>query len=153
MKISFTLLKTLCLISLLSISAFAQDDMGRVAIERVSLRYSIPAENLVVENEARVSFPMQRSEVSTYKVSNTRTGDIYPVALNDSAIEVDVEKMQTAEQDAYIANYGRVEPELSRFVETMDPAYMIEVTFWIKPPGEVSLKRPTGRLQAERGRN
>lgn len=142
MKMSFTILKAFCLIGLLCISVFAQEDMGRVAVERISQRYSIPAENLVLENEARVSFPMQRSEVLTYKVTNTRTGEIYPIAFNDSATEVDVEKMQTAEQDAYIANYGRVEPELSRFVETVDPAYMIEVTFWIKPLGEVSLKRP-----------
>jgi hypothetical protein len=101
---------------------------------------------LVVVNSAPAEYPLLGKTAFDFKVMDNRSGAIYSVTLDKDGQKLDAAQLTADEQAAYVAKYGRLEPELAgqlagASVNVAD-SKPIEVIIWLKEPLYAGPQRP-----------
>ena len=106
-----------------------------LALEYVKQQFGIPQERLLVRADRPVSFPNLGREYQAITVIDTQTGGQtwkILVDLSDGTIEPNPIAIQTAEQNAYITQYGKIAPSLyKQLQESNNPIETFTVEIWV----------------------
>lgn len=132
-------------------SAQEPPDLKQAARERVAERHALSLTDLqVVAGPATAHHPLQNKTVFHFKVRDTRSRQIYGVALDADAHEVDAENLQAAENALHEARYGKLDPELAERLAEVADETPVAVSIWLKTPPEEDVEQPR-RRRARRG--
>lgn len=132
-------------------SAQQPPDLKQAARERVAERHALSVTDLqVVAGPAIAHFPLQNKTVFHFKVRDTRSRQIYGVALDADAHEVDAENLHAAENALHEARYGKLDRELAERLAEVADETPVAVNIWLKTRPEEDVERPR-RRRARRG--
>lgn len=120
------------------VTAQEPPNLKQAALERVAERHGLSVIDLqVAGGPATGHYPLQNKTVFHFKVRDTRSRQIYGVALDDAAREVDVENLQADENALHEVKYGKLDPRLAERVAEVTDETPLTVSIWLKmPPGE-----------------
>lgn len=133
------------------VSAQEPPDLKQAALERVAERHTLSVTDLqVVGGPATAHHPLQNKTVFHFKVRDTRSRQIYGVALDADAHEVDAENLLAAESTLHEARYGKLDPELAERLAEVADETLVAVSIWLKAPPEEDVEQ-SRRQRARRG--
>ncbi len=118
------------------------EGLARVAIQMVSERSGVPQESLRVVNRAPANYPLQGATVLQFKLESTADGSAYGIALDARGQAVDMAALDAAEQAAYSARYGRLEPALAERLANAPENQGVDVAIWLREPAYTGPARP-----------
>jgi len=129
------------------VSAQEPPNLKQAALERVAERHGLSVTDLqVVGGPATGRYPLQNKTVFHFKVRDTRSRQIYGVALDDAAREVDAENLQADENALHEVKYGKLDPKLAERLAEIADKTPVTVSIWLKMPPEEDVE------QSRRGR-
>ncbi len=82
----------------------------------------------------------------TFKFLDVKTGDIYPIYLDNDARIVDHNIYAKNEKSKYFELYGRLDPELIKVLDTSTPDTLVDVAIWLVPPGQKVPEIPSNTI-------
>jgi hypothetical protein len=146
-RLSVVLVSFVLLFTLVAASSPGQVGYNDVAIQIVSKNYGIPAKALKVETSSQTAYQMLGETVYEFKVVNVKTGEVYPAAINQDLNEVNVADYDLAEYNAYVANFGHIDPDLAQKMATTPAGKEIGVIIWIKDT--IGAEKSSPRLEMD----
>lgn len=118
-------------------------NLRQAALERVAERHGLAVADLqVVGGPATGHYPLQNKTVFHFKVRDTRSRQIYVVALDDAARDVDAEDLQAGENALHEAKFGKLDPKLAERLSEIADETPVTVSIWLKMPPEEDVERP-----------
>ncbi|MCB0070700.1 MAG: S8 family serine peptidase [Caldilineaceae bacterium] len=130
---------------LVSINATQEDQAlgyADVAIEQVAERTGRPSAELTVVTATTSHYDLTNVDTHHYKIQDA-SGELYGVSLGAQGEEIDIAQIEAAEETAYVAAYGALDPELAAHLQTQTSAAPISVVLWLDMPDILPLDRPT----------
>lgn len=128
------------------VTAQEPPDLKQAALERVAERHGLPVTDLrVVGGPATAHYRLQDKTVFHFKVRDTRSRQIYVVALDADAREIDADNLQAAESTLHEARYGKLDPELAERLAGVADETPVVVSIWLKTPPEEDVEQPRRR--------
>ena len=126
----------------------------QIALNYVSERYSIPIENLLVVNEHTRRYPLSGRTFQAVTLLDTRNPDKFGykfeysllIDLSTRSIEEDLAAIQAAEDAAYLAKYGKLQPALYERLQPVSDDTVLPVAIWIANQGQ---ERTDAEIYAE----
>lgn len=120
--------------------ADAPGNLTNLARERIAQMTRRPISRLSVVNSSEITYEIQNLTAFEFKVMDNESGEIYGITLNRSGQELNSAQLQTNEQAAYVAQYGKLDPELAQKITTYPANKPIRVTIWLKEPSSTSVQ-------------
>lgn len=106
------------------------EDVQR-ALDYVAQRYGIPVARLRLAYQAPVSYSLTNRSYLRVLVEDTASGQQYGVAVDlKTKATMSNEEMETLEREAYVARYGKLEPELYELLQTKGAEEEVPVFIW-----------------------
>ena len=160
LKVKLAITTTLILIAAITISSTpqtrAQSEKQPNADEKNFLdvaarRTGADASRLQLLNSTTVELPITGRRVKIAKVLNQDDGRILNAAIDEQSKEIDFSVLRDAEQRAYRARYGKLEPRLHDKTETLRANQRadqrVKVAFWLNPSEDLDALDPRdGRM-------
>ncbi len=88
--------------------------------------------DLTVVRRSTVRLPLIGRTALAAKVLDRTNNDTFPIALDENDNEVDLNGLRQAEETAYTAKYGKLDPSLYDKVQAQRPEERIKVAVWLK---------------------
>ncbi|HEX8128397.1 MAG TPA: protease complex subunit PrcB family protein [Pyrinomonadaceae bacterium] len=134
------------------VSAQEPPDLKQAALECVAERHGLSVTDLQVAGGPAIGhYPLQNRTIFHFKVRDTRSRQIYGVALDADAREVDAENLQAAENAFHEVKYGKLDPKLAeRLAEVADETH-VTVSIWLKTPLDEDVEQPRRGRRRRRG--
>jgi hypothetical protein len=111
-------------------------------IEKAAEFYGLSAENLQVEYKGQVDLPLTGQSFTYAKVLDQSSGGSFGIALNAIGKVVDADALRAAENVAYNATFGKLNPSLANDLSSLSPNDMVSVSIWLSMGGrDASLPR------------
>lgn len=103
------------------------------ALAHIAKREKIPGQDLAVVNDYRQEYPLSRRTFQVVTVLDMRSGRFFDllVDLSNGRIEEDIAAIQAAEERAYRARYGKLQPALYERLQTMCDDDTVPIAVWI----------------------
>src|SRR6185369_2290729 len=116
-------------------------------------REGLDATRLKVLKSTTVELPLTGRHVQTAKVLNPENGQTFTASIDEQGQDVDFSTLKAAEQRAYHARYGKLDPKLYKKIEDgeqniNDPQIQktadqkIKVAFWLNPAEDLEAQDP-----------
>jgi hypothetical protein len=93
-----------------------------------------PAEQLQILSSASAELKLLGQVVYSYKVLDSRNGQVTTFTLDGQGHPVDMNVLLAADQAAYIKTYGRLDPGLAAWVSRLPKVQPVSVIIWLKMP-------------------
>jgi hypothetical protein len=132
---------------LLTGAVSAQETVEGQVLDQVAREQNLPLERLVIGDLRQVTLPLTGASLTQAKVIDQATGAIYGLALDASGVPIDLQAARQAEEAAYRARYGRLEPALYDLLQTQAGADRVTVSIWLKMPNLTTMARPETKLE------
>jgi subtilisin family serine protease len=118
-------------------NALAQtNSLESIARQRIAQRYNLPTERLTMIYSTTATYRLSNQTAYAFKALDNEAATLYTLTLDRNGEEVDADHLLAAERAAYRALYGKMEPELSEWVQRASASERKSVMIWVKePPG------------------
>jgi subtilisin family serine protease len=118
-------------------NALAQtNSLESIARQRIAQRYNLPLERLTMIYSTTSTYRLSNQTAYAFKALDTEAATLYTLTLDRNGEEVNPDHLSAAEQAAYHALYGKLEPELSEWVGRASASERKSVMIWVRePPG------------------
>lgn len=113
------------------------------ALQLVSTEMRVPTAQLVIADRVSADYPVIGVRTYSYKIMDSRTGETRIVTLDGQGHLANEQALNTAENQAYFAQYGRMDIPLAQHVAGLPPSAEEEVVIWLKEPYYEPLPMPT----------
>lgn len=125
-------------------------DLKQVALSRLAERHGVSPDDLDVVNSGEARYSLLNKTVFDFKVRDKHGRRITGITLSADGQEVNSEELAASEEAARTAKYGKLDPVLSKHLETAIAYEPIEVSVWLRGPqheGPRRLRRRKGGEQ------
>ncbi|HXG64901.1 MAG TPA: S8 family serine peptidase [Blastocatellia bacterium] len=106
-------------------------DQERRILELIARNRVLPIEILEVLTGSIAMLPLIKRKVIVAKVRRTDIDEIIDIAMDFEGQEVDFPALRKAEQQAYDAKYGKLDPYLFDVVQALRGVDKVKVAFWL----------------------
>ncbi len=108
-------------------------NLQNTALGLVAGRNRLPVHELEVVNSTTATYPLTGKTAFAFKVAH-RAEKIFIVHLDEIGRELDGAQLMAAEQAAYAAKYGKLDPALAERLAGAPEDELIMVHIWLKAP-------------------
>ena len=116
--------------------------LAEQALDMVATQHGLPLDEVVVVYAATAVYPQAGQTAFAFKVMDQRDGSVYLVTLDASGQPLDDAHLLAAEEAAYAARYGRLDPGLFERLANAPAEEPITVSLWLKEPPYVGPPPP-----------
>lgn len=113
------------------------------AVQFVSTDMRVPLSQLVITDRVTLDYPITGVRTYSYKILDSRSGEVRTVTLDGQGHLANEQALNTAEKQAYFAQYGRMDISLAQHVAGLPSSAEEEVVIWLKEPYYEPLPPPT----------
>lgn len=126
--------KILVILILVILSSASAADIDRQSvdknvIEKISQKENILKEKLDVIKIEKARFELIGKEINEAKIQDT-SGNIFGIAIDENNNEIDINKLEDQEREAYKKKYGKSTKELYNKLQKMQDSDKIRVGIW-----------------------
>lgn len=115
--------------------------LSALALEIVAQQNDVPQSELSVVQATPSDYVLTNTHVYNFKISDA-SGTTYGITLDADGVVYDGEALAAAEEEAYVARYGRLSPELVAVLESSDAPESVNVIIWLHMDDYDPMARP-----------
>lgn len=118
-------------------------DLEMRALQAASTKLNAPLSRLTMWGSSQQQYTGLNLETLTFEVRDTLTGRVELVVLTNTGDVAQADALLRMEQQAYFAQYGRMDTRLAHHLSSLPPNQEEMVIIWLKEPVYTPLPEPT----------